>query len=137
MELSHCLYLSRFSGTIGDTGLRDLLKQARENNQARAITGALLFDGERFVQLIEGPVADMAELVQRLCSDRRHHDVTVVSEGPIAARRCRRWTAGYVEIDRVDQFERCLGLPPGAHAGVSNEAALTAFDALLASADVE
>ena len=132
MELSHCLYLSRFSGTIGDTGLRDLLKQARENNRSRAVTGALLFDGERFVQLVEGPPGVIADLAARLRVDPRHHGFTLLGDGPVALRRHRRWTAGYVEIDRVDQFERAVG--PGAG---DAEAALTAFDELFASADVE
>lgn len=132
MELSHCLYLSRFSGTIGDTGLRDLLTQARENNRARAITGALLFDGERFIQLVEGATGVIHELAQRLREDPRHHDFTVLGEGPVVARRHRRWTAGYVEIDRVDEFERAVAEGEG-----DTEATLAAFDRLLATADVE
>lgn len=132
MELSHCLYLSRLSGNLGDTGLRDLLKQARENNGARAITGALLFDGERFIQLVEGPTAAIDVLARCLRDDSRHHGFTVLGEGPVAARRHRRWTAGYVEIDRVDEFERAV-----ADGGGETEAVLAAFDRLLATADVE
>lgn len=132
MELSHCLYLSRLSGSLGDTGLRDLLKQARENNGARSITGALLFDGERFIQLVEGPAAVIDALARRLREDSRHHAFTVLGEGPVATRRHRRWTAGYVEIDRVDEFERAVADGAG-----GTDAALTAFDHLLATADVE
>lgn len=132
MELSHCLYLSRLSGSLGDTGLRDLLTQARTNNQARAITGALLFDGERFIQLVEGPTAVIDVLAQCLRDDPRHHGFTVLGDGPVAARRHRRWTAGYVDPDQVDEFEQAVAACAGA-----TDAALAAFDRLLASADVE
>lgn len=132
MELSHCLYLSRFSGTVGDTGLRDLLTQARVNNRARDVTGALLFDGERFIQFVEGPVAVIDALARRLREDSRHHGFTLLGDGPLAMRRHRRWTAGYVEHDRVDEFERHVEACAG-----QTEATLAAFDRLLASADVE
>lgn len=132
MELSHCLYLSRFSGTVGNTGLRDLLSQARLNNHARAVTGALLFDGERFVQFVEGPVAVIDTLTRRLREDPRHHGFTLLGGGPLAMRRHRRWAAGYVDIDRVDEFEHHVAVCAG-----QAEATLAAFDRLLAAADVE
>lgn len=131
LELSHCLYLSRYSGIIGQTGLRPLLQQARENNIRLGITGALLFDGERFVQLLEGPSEDIAGLVARLRVDDRHHGFELLGQGPVPARRYRRWVSGYVELDRVDLFEQAVCGDPRA------EAVLDAFDALFASADVE
>ena len=59
----------------------------------------------------------------------------LLSEGPFAdARRHRRWASPVMwSSDSVDQFEQHLTKPDAGQ----TEAALAAFDQLLASADVE
>jgi Sensors of blue-light using FAD len=131
LDLSHCLYISRYSGVVGQTGLRSLLQQARENNQRLGITGGLVFDGERFVQWLEGPGDAIDRLIVSLRHDDRHHDFVLLSEGPLAARRYRRWASGYAEPDSVDHFEQCVQADP------SPETVWTGFRTLFSAADVE
>ena len=132
MELDHCLYISRFSGKLGDTGLRDLLQQARDNNRRHDITGALLFDGDRFVQLIEGASARVRTLTELLRSDVRHQAFQVVCDGPIEARLGTRWTSGYVDLEQVDRFVLAAAEAPG-----NTEVLRAAFVELLKSADLD
>ncbi len=132
MDLHHCLTLSRLTGRLGDTGLRDILHRSRERNPARGLTGALLFDGERFVQLLEGPREAVQALAERIRADPRHEGLTVVVEGPAEGglRRCATWQMGYADPDAVASFEAGLAAAEG-------HAAIDAFLRLLAGSDVE
>lgn len=132
MDLDHCLYISRFSGTLGDTGLRGVLQQARDNNLRHAVTGVLLFDGERFVQLIEGPSERVRALTALLASDIRHGAFQPLIKGPSDARRYPGWQAGYAELDAVDRFVLEM-----AEAAGNTPVMLAAFDRLVRSADLE
>lgn len=47
-------------------------------NPLRGITGMLAFDGQRFIQLIEGPTAAVDSLYERLGHDARHRDLQLL-----------------------------------------------------------
>lgn len=132
MDLDQCLYISRFTGKLGVTGLRDLLQQARDNNRRDDITGALLFDGDRFVQLIQGPKARVGPLTDQLRRDGRHAAFQLLLDGPASARLLGRWTSGYVDMEEVDRFVLAAAEAPG-----NAEALLRAFGELLHAADLE
>lgn len=132
-DIYHYLYLSRFTGRVGDTGLRDILQRSRDQNIQLGVTGALLFDGERFVQLLEGPREVVLPLSERIRMDSRHRDFTPVYEGSAASPSGRfdRWMSGYADPDAVAKFEsRVTG--SGQDAG-----AVDHFIDLLAMSDVE
>ena len=132
MDVYHYLYLSRFTGRVGDTGLRDILQRSRDQNIRLSVTGALLFDGERFVQLLEGPRAVVSALSERIRLDLRHRDFTPLYEGSPQppTRRCNQWMSGYADPDAVAKFESRV-------TGVGNVAcAVDHFLDLLAVSDV-
>jgi hypothetical protein len=76
-------------------GIEDIASVARSRNAALDVTGALVFTGTHFAQLLEGPQAAIEELMKAIRSDHRHRDVDVVLNGPVATRRFDGWSMAY------------------------------------------
>ena len=55
----------------------------------------LTFHAGCFAQVIEGPEWQLRLLMKRICADRRHHSLKVVTDGPITARRYPDWSMAY------------------------------------------
>lgn len=72
-----------------------LLAAARTANARRNVTGLLLYDGVRFLQVLEGAPADVDALVERIRNDGRHHALVVLSRKPIDARHFSEWAMAY------------------------------------------
>ena len=87
VDLYRIVYCSRnrvaeeIQGVDQDHELQQILNSARENNSARNVTGALLFNEEYFAQVLEGPQLAVEEIFERIQRDRRHGQVTVVDNG--------------------------------------------------------
>lgn len=54
---------------------------SRRKNRAAGISGALLFDGARFCQLLEGAEPEVRGLMERIGVDPRHRSVSVTAAG--------------------------------------------------------
>lgn len=96
MSLHYLLYESRATRLLPETELLTLLAEARRFNEAHNLTGVLLYttDG-RFVQVLEGEAAPLAELYQRIARDARHQQVRLVAHEPLATRRFAAWHMGF------------------------------------------
>jgi hypothetical protein len=64
-------------------------------NRQLDITGALVFTERHFAQYFEGPRASVDELMASIRRDPRHHDIDVVLERELAARRFAAWAMAY------------------------------------------
>ena len=123
------LFFSRMARGCDVGIIRNIVLSARERNAARGVTGALLFDGERFCELIEGPEAVVRDLMQGISRDPRHGGLTVLLAGTAPAGRVvQRWVSGYCDASAMDVF--------GAEGGLRDGPALDAFTEVLAGADV-
>jgi len=58
-----------------------------EQNSARGLTGALLFTGTHFAQVLEGETAFVDELMAKVLDDPRHNNLLVVTRECVAKRR--------------------------------------------------
>jgi Sensors of blue-light using FAD len=124
------LYVSRLAPGADFTVVNEIARAARHHNPGHGITGALLFDGERFCQLIEGPRAAVDALMQRIHADPRHTGVLTLHSGELpGSRQSTRWVSGYCEAAELERFDRDPGL--------RGHAALDAFLSVLQGADVE
>lgn len=84
-----------------------ILTQSQSNNQKCGITGALVFNRGVFGQVLEGSAEAIEETFERIQSDDRHGNVTVLDFSPLEERSFRDWSMGYVGTesilrDRVD-----------------------------------
>ena len=124
------LYASQLAPTRQFSCVSDIITMSRVANAARGLTGALIFDGEYFCQLLEGDEAQVVGLMDRIATDPRHINVTRLfvsaAERP---RVTRNWSSGYCEAHQLELFTRADG-PRG-------EVALAEFMSVLAGADME
>jgi hypothetical protein len=77
-----------------------LVAWSRGDNAEAGITGALLFDGAHFVQVVEGSDASTDQLLLTLRMDPRHDGLVVAKHGPLAERRFSGWALGYSGLSK-------------------------------------
>ena len=95
MEFSYVLYVSNLSDGCGDREIVEILNTSRKNNAKRSVTGILICKDRIFLQYIEGPEAQVADLFEKIESDKRHRDVKVVHQGSIKDRVFFDWEMGF------------------------------------------
>lgn len=97
MNLISLLYVSRSTGVLGaaNDNFEATIATWGALNSGLCITGALLFTGEYFAQVLEGPEAPVDQLMARIATDPRHDMVMVVAREPIAVRRFGSWGMAY------------------------------------------
>ena len=98
MRLKSLAYTSRARLDLGEADLRDIHQTARHLNALDGITGLLLFDGLRFMQIIEGASEAIDNLVERLRLDDRHSAFEIRDERIIEARSFPDWSMELVRV---------------------------------------
>lgn len=145
--LHRVIYLSSAVGVLRADELDRIFLRSRAANGNAGITGLLLFCDGTFLQMLEGPAAGVASLMQKIRRDKRHTGMTIVHSGPCAARTFpdaalhyvapRNLTPGekqaFVDLkDAVKARPAMIGAPaPGSDNGIS--AFLTSFAAIRAA----
>lgn len=85
--------------------IRNILAAAHRNNPAKGVTGALLYSGGYFCQVIEGESEVLEELFETIQMDGRHGDVTVLHFQPIEARGFSEWAMALAGIEESMRFD--------------------------------
>jgi hypothetical protein len=94
-DMKQLLYVSTATRPLVEDDLALLLEQSRHNNALFSVTGFLWSDGHRFMQVIEGPDASIAETYRRIADDDRHRDLRVLREDAIEDREFGDWSMAY------------------------------------------
>jgi hypothetical protein len=68
-----------------------IIEKSARNNLRDDLSGFLIFSGNRFFQLVEGPEQAIDALLQRLGNDPRHREIRIVSRKPVAHRSFAKW----------------------------------------------
>lgn len=76
--------------------IAQILETSRRNNAKVGVTGALLFNGGAFAQVLEGPRRAVESTFERIQRDERHGEVTVLQCGPVESRGFANWSMGFV-----------------------------------------
>lgn len=78
---------------------------AQRRNCELGVTGALIFTGTHFAQLLEGPADAIDALMRSISCDPRHRSVTVVDTGEASRRLFPDWSMAYFGHSRyIDRF---------------------------------
>ena len=85
--------------------IRNILKVAHQNNPEKGITGALLFSGGYFGQVLEGPKKILQDLIEVIQLDKRHTNVTVLHFSPIKYRVFEGWAMAFAGIEDTSHFD--------------------------------
>jgi hypothetical protein len=99
-------YVSRSLATPSQ--VQRILATSRSNNSASDITGALLFSGGFFAQVLEGSPEPVAALMTAISADPRHEGVTLLLDKPVDSRRFPDWSLAYVGMPGVGDLIRHL-----------------------------
>ena len=78
--------------------LHDLVKSAASANVRADVTGALVTDNERFIQVLEGNEQTVGALMEKIRANDRHRGVKVVKATPIRKRMFAQWSMVMAEI---------------------------------------
>ena len=105
------------SSAVGRPSNADILAVSRRNNARDGITGLLYSDGVRFMQVLEGPDAQVEAAYARIKLDQRHRAAVALSRRVIQEREFGPW-------------EMAARLP-----GEEGDAFLARVDGLIANAD--
>ncbi len=90
MSMIQLIYASQPFG-FDDAMLAGILVQARRNNPREDITGCLICREDLYLQLIEGPEANVDALFARIAVDDRHLQVERLSRETVTERMFPDW----------------------------------------------
>lgn len=96
-RLTSLLYVSEARHRLpeGDDLVAAIVTVAQAGNPALEITGALIFTGAHFAQILEGPEPSIDVLVESIGRDERHRGVDIVETRRISKRRFADWSLAY------------------------------------------
>ena len=108
-KLLRAVYISTARHDLSDEELATLLDVSRRNNAARGVTGALAYHDHAFIQVLEGPEAQVEALLATIARDDRHTGMMVYERTGIDGRAFGGWSMGWV---RASDLARA-GFDPG------------------------
>jgi hypothetical protein len=85
------IYTSNASAGVGAPEVFAIVEQSARNNPSADITGFLIYRAGTFLQLVEGPLASLEALLDKLRHDPRHHGLRVIERAPVPHRSFPRW----------------------------------------------
>ena len=81
-----------------------ILTASRQHNAMRGVTGALLFTGGCFAQVLEGEEGVLQTTMAAILADPRHDQVQNLLQGEAADRRFAAWSMAYSESSGADDL---------------------------------
>jgi hypothetical protein len=99
------IYSSKSATPMQRDELEELLEHARSSNAEKGITGALVYVDGVFLQVLEGELDTVRELMEKISKDYRHETVTVLKEGATPAASFSDWEMAYVSATRQQVAE--------------------------------
>jgi hypothetical protein len=103
------IYSSESATPMQMDELEELLEHARRSNAEKGITGALIYVDGVFLQILEGDMETVQELMGKISKDFRHETVTVLKEGAIPSAAFSDWEMAYVSATQ-EQVAEWAGL---------------------------
>ncbi|MEE4203893.1 MAG: BLUF domain-containing protein [Halieaceae bacterium] len=107
-NLYHLAYISKSAILPAraeiEQALRAILRAARQKNSSMGITGALLFSGGYFCQVIEGDLDALETLYETIQMDERHTECTVLFFEPLETRGFGAWDMAFAGIEEEMRF---------------------------------
>lgn len=85
------LYTSVARAGLGGGDVFNIIQSSAKRNPERGVTGFLVYQGGKFLQLVEGEEAALDALLSDLASDPRHHSIEVIKRQAIEKRSFPDW----------------------------------------------
>ncbi|MDO8941351.1 MAG: BLUF domain-containing protein [Methylicorpusculum sp.] len=98
------LYFSNAMPGLSDDQVRNILQSSRKNNPVIGVTGVLIYGGDMFMQVLEGPEQAVLRLYVKLLDDRRHSNSQIVQMSYAKERMFQNWSMGVIKTNPL-KFE--------------------------------
>ncbi|WP_370310290.1 BLUF domain-containing protein [Sphingobium abikonense] len=95
MSLHQIMYISSATGPVSAMQCAAIARDAEDRNRVDGVTGLLLFNSKRFLQVLEGPRDAVERIYQRVARDARHNAIVKLRDMPIEAREFGEWGMAY------------------------------------------
>lgn len=96
MNLTRLVYYSQRNPSIS-LNVEELLGVCQRNNSAMNVTGILHYNGNYFLQVLEGGRAEVSSIYHRIASDPRHVNIILISCMDVRERIFPTWSMGLHE----------------------------------------
>lgn len=96
MYLRQLIYTSTALSYVKTQDIEDIWEHASGNNKKHNITGVLLFNKFKFVQILEGGCAEITNLYNLISRDPRHSNILIIGCKEITERDFPLWSMGYI-----------------------------------------
>jgi hypothetical protein len=91
-------YISHASLRVTLEDLTELCRSSSLHNESSRVSGLLVYDGKRFMQVIEGDITSIRPLMDRIAADRRHKKIDYLADESLAARQFGTWALACVGL---------------------------------------
>ncbi|WP_298258800.1 BLUF domain-containing protein [uncultured Litoreibacter sp.] len=93
MNLTRLVYYSQ-RNLSEDLNIQELIETSKHNNQHLNLTGMLHFNGDHFIQVIEGGRLEVSSVYHRIARDPRHSNIILLSFEGVRERMFPTWVMG-------------------------------------------
>ncbi len=93
MNLTRLVYYSQRNPSE-KLDVQDLINVCQKNNNRQFLTGLLYFNGDHFLQVIEGGRVEVSALYHRIARDPRHSNIILLSCADVRERLFPNWSMG-------------------------------------------
>jgi hypothetical protein len=95
-QIFSIIYTSTATSFLSNQELEDILKSARQRNEKYQVTGVLLYADGRFMQYLEGALADLQEILGYVKSAKQHSEFEFREVLPVERRAYKNWSMAFV-----------------------------------------
>lgn len=110
MSINQLVYISQATRKMSGDELRGIQATAKENNQHIDVTGSLFYNGGWFLQVLEGPLATLNALYNKIEKDPRHKNSRVLYNEPAKFRTFTRWSMNMTNLEdrQADKYDELV-----------------------------
>jgi hypothetical protein len=100
------VYISTAKINLSRAEVEVMLTRARARNLQNDVTGLIFFNGQRFLQALEGEEAVVRRTYARIAANPNHFAMVLLSERQIDRREFGPWAmTGYIVANHLDEAE--------------------------------
>jgi hypothetical protein len=95
-------YTSSVAPEVGGNDIFEIVSESSRNNVLINVSGVLLFNQHRFLQVLEGERDDLETLLTKIAQDNRHSRMKIHGRLPIEQRLFGRWRMKRLRSSMLD-----------------------------------
>ena len=102
-EIFSVIYHSVAEPSVSTDDVAAIVRVAQARNESINVTGILAFYNRQFMQLLEGNMPDVTNVLQSIKRDPRHHSLRILSTQVYEKRQCEGWGLVSLPITEITQ----------------------------------